>query len=313
MTTVRSSAACPGPLDRRAWLKVGGLSLGALVTGLNPSLARLFAAEAAGPALSKDFSVILFWANGGPSHLETFALKPDAPAEIRGLFKPIQTNVPGVQITELLPTLATMADKFALVRSLRHNRAEHSGGTNRFLTGYPSVAANLNDSEFPDVGSVVARQLEGQARDVPLYVANTKSYGTGPAYLGPAYAPFMPAPNPLSSTGNNTYDPIPLYLTEGSSANLVLSEDGVMTLRRRQALMRSVDALGRRLDRTGPPAAFGEFQRRAVELLAGQRTREAFDLSREEPQTRARYGETHWGKSLLTCRRLVEAGVRFVQ
>ncbi len=319
MTTARPSGPCPGPLDRRVWLKLGGLSLGALASGLNPTLAGLLAAAADGPrrsALSQDFSVILFWANGGPSHLDTFDLKPDAPAEIRGPFRPTPTNVPGVQITELLPTLATMADKFALVRSLHHNRAEHSGGTNRFLTGYPSVAANLNDSEFPDVGSVVTKELEGlggRPRDVPLYVANTKSYGSGPAYLGPAYAPFMPAPNPLSSTGNNTYDPIPLYLTEQSGANLVVTEDGAVTLRRRHALMQTLDGLARRLDRPEPMAALDGFQRRAVELLAGRRTREAFDLAREAPRTRARYGETHWGKSLLTCRRLVEAGVRFVQ
>jgi hypothetical protein len=303
-------------LNRRSWLKIGGLSLGALVSGLNPSLAQILAAESGGQrraAASKDFSVILFWANGGPSHLDTFDLKPAAPAEIRGPFRPIATNVAGMEITELLPTLATMADRFAVVRSLRHERAEHSGGTNRFLTGYPSVAANLNHSEFPDIGSVVAKELQDQARDVPLYVANTKSYGSGPAYLGPAYAPFMPNPNPLSSTGANTYDPIPLYLSEKSGANLVVSEEGAVTLRRRHALMQSLDALPRFLDRSEKQAAFGDYQRRAVELLASRRTREAFDLSREEPRTRARYGETHWGKSLLTCRRLVEAGVRFVQ
>src|SRR5439155_8447796 len=155
--------------------------------------------------------VILFWANGGPSHLDTFDLKPDAPAEIRGPFRPIRTNVPGLHITERLPRLAKLADRFSLVRSLHHNRAEHSGGTNRFLTGYSSVAANLQDSEFPDIGSVVARQLQGQARDVPLYVANTKAYGSGPAYPGPAYAPFMPSPNPITSTGNNVHDPVPLH------------------------------------------------------------------------------------------------------
>ena len=183
------SARCPR-LDRRAWLKLGGLSMGALVSGIEPSLARLFAAEKA----DKDFSVILFWANGGPSHLETFDLKPNAPAEVRGPFKPINTNVPGIQISEQLPRLAKLADKYAIVRSLHHTRGEHSGGTNRFLTGYPSVAANLNDSEFPDVGSIVANRLQGTARGVPLYVANTKAYGSGPAYLGKACAPFMPRP-----------------------------------------------------------------------------------------------------------------------
>src|SRR5262245_62100065 len=138
---------CRGPLDRRTWLKVGGLSLGALVSGLEPSLARLFAAEGASRrSLSRDFSVILFWANGGPSHLDTFDLKPNAPEEIRGPFRPTRTNVPGMDINEHLPTLAKMADKFTLVRSLHHQRGEHSGGTHRLLTGYSSIAANLQDS-----------------------------------------------------------------------------------------------------------------------------------------------------------------------
>ena len=308
-----SDRQLPG-LDRRTWLKVGGLSLGALVSGIEPSLARLFAAEAqSGRQLSSDFSVILFWANGGPSHIDTFDLKPDAPGQIRGPFRPIQTNVPGIAINEHLPRLARIADKFALVRSLHHNRAEHSGGTHRFLTGYPSIAANLQNAEYPDIGSIVARQLEHQATDVPLYVCNTKAYGGGPGYLGPAYAPFMPSPNPISSTGANTYDPVPLYLTEESQANLSLTTDGAMTLRRRAGLVHSLDALASNLDDSDTLVVFDRHQRRAVELLAGPRTRAAFDLSREDPRVRARYGDTDWGKSLLTARRLVEAGVRFVQ
>jgi hypothetical protein len=304
-------------VDRRRWLQIGGLSLGALVSGPGPSLARLFAAEEAAARGRRrpdpHFSVILFWANGGPSHLETFDLKPDAPAEVRGPFRPIRTNVPGIHISEHLPRLARLADKFALVCSLHHDRAEHSGGTHRFLTGYPSVAANLNDAEYPDVGSVVAKELEGRPGEVPVYVGNTKFYGGGPGYLGPGYAPFMPGPNPLSSTGNNTYDPVPLYLTDAARANLALSPGGVLTLRRRRGLLQALDALPRRLDRPGAWDAFGRLQRRAVELLAGRRTREAFDLSREDARVRARYGETDWGKSLLTARRLVEAGARFVQ
>ena len=96
----QNSAHCRGPIDRRSFLKIGGLSLGALSSGLSPDLAGLLAAEAAGEALDKDFSVILFWANGGPSHLETFDMKPEAPAEYRGEFQPIQTNVPGMDICE---------------------------------------------------------------------------------------------------------------------------------------------------------------------------------------------------------------------
>src|SRR5438093_1149494 len=224
MATARRSPPRGRVHDRRGWLKLGGLSLGALVSGLEPNLARLFAAEEAATSgrrsLSRDFSVILFWANGGPSHLDTFDLKPAAPAEIRGPFRPIRTNVTGMHISEHLPRLARMADKFALIRSLHHNRGEHSGGTHRFLTGYPSVAANLQNAEYPDIGSIVAKELEGQAGEVPVYVGNTKFYGGGPGYLGPGYAPFMPDPNPLTSTGANTYDPVPVYLTAESQANL---------------------------------------------------------------------------------------------
>ena len=103
---MRSQLTCPGPLDRRSFLTIGGLSLGALTSGISPNLPQLLASEATGSALSDEFSVILFWANGGPSHLETFDMKPEAPAEYRGEFKPIPTNVPGMEICELLPNLA---------------------------------------------------------------------------------------------------------------------------------------------------------------------------------------------------------------
>jgi len=297
--------------DRRTWLKLGGLSLGSLVAGPDPSLSRLFAAQEAPHPANRDFSVILFWANGGPSHIDTFDLKPNAPSEIRGPFKPIPTNIPGLQINERLPELARLADKFAIVRSLHHNRAEHSGGTHRFLTGYPSLAANLQNAEFPDIGSIVARELNGRC-EVPPYIGNTKFYGGGPGYLGPAYAPFQPAGNPLTSTGANTYDPVPLYLSRETGGALWLGADGALALRRRDDLLKNLDALPRALDRSGLEP-FDRFQRRAVELLAGPRVRDAFDLSHEPERVRQRYGHTDWGKDLLTARRLVEAGVRFVQ
>jgi len=271
------------------------------------------AAEASGGA-GDEFSVILFWANGGPSHIDLFDLKPMAPAEYRGPFRPTQTNVPGIEINELLPRLSKMADKYTLIRSLHHERDEHSGGTHRFLSGYPSKAANLNDAEFPEIGSVVAKHLARRSpAGVPSLVANTKFYGGGPAYLGPTNAPFMPNPNPLSSTGNNIYDPIPLYRTTGAQDNLSITADGVLTVDRRSDLLRTLDQLPRRLDETGTISAVDTFQRQALTLLAGGRMRRAFELEHETQATRDRYGDTHWGKSLLTCRRLIEAGVRFVQ
>jgi hypothetical protein len=313
----RPSVNCLGPIDRRTWMQLGALGFGSLCSGALPGMSQLLAAEQAraaqGKGSSDDFSVILFWANGGPSHFETFDLKPEAPAEIRGPFKPIATNVPGIEICERLPLLARRADKFAILRSLHHQRAEHSGGTHRFLTGYPSVAANLQNAEFPDIGSVVSKKLEKQAGDVPLFVANSKSYGGGPGYLGAGYAPFMPGSDPESGTGNQGYPPVPLYLTENNRPNFALSSEGVLSLRSRYRLLETLDGLARDADDPSTQDAFGAYQRRAVEMLAGPRTREAFDLSREHPATRERYGATHWGKSLLTARRLVEAGVRFVQ
>jgi hypothetical protein len=315
MKTVANSPRCPGPINRRAWLRIGGLNLGALAVGLQPSLGGLLAAgvSRAHPGADRDFSIILFWANGGPSHLDLFDLKPQAPAEIRGPFKPIATNVPGIEITELLPKLARMADKFALVRSLHHERNEHSGGTHRILTGYSSRAANLNDAEFPEIGSIVARELENHERAVPMFVANTKLYGSGPAYLGPAYAPYMPSPNPLTSTGNNTYDPVPIYRTGGGDDSLVIRPEGVLELDRRVRLLGALDELPRRVETNAAMSTFDEIQRQAVAMLSSPRTRRAFDLELESPRTRDRYGATHWGRSLLTCRQLVEAGVRFVQ
>jgi hypothetical protein len=317
--SLRSRHRCSGPQNRRFWMKVGGLSLGALTSGAAPNLASLLAAESASQGrgeVDPDFSVILFWANGGPSHLDLFDLKPQAPTEYRGPFRPIATSVPGIEITEELPLLAGMADRFTLIRSLHHERAEHSGGTNRFLTGHASIAANLADSEFPDIGSVISKRLGNRVPDVPPFMANTKAYGSGPAYLGPAFAPFMPTPNPVSSSGNNTYDPVPIFRTDGESDaadTLNLDEAGVLTLLRRQNLLSALDVLPRAIDQTGTIPAVDTFQRQAVAMLAGTRMRSAFDLSRESDATRQRYGETHFGKSLLTCRRLVEAGARFVQ
>jgi hypothetical protein len=297
-------------MQRREWLRVGGLSLGALAAGVAPSLSRLLAADK--PA--NDFSVILFWANGGPSHLETFDLKPNAPAEYRGLFKPIRTNVPGIDICEHLPLLAKMADKFTLIRSLRHERAEHSGGTHRFLTGHSSVAANLPNSENPEIGSIVARHLEPRQADIPLFVADTQFYGGGPAYLGKQFAPFMPYPNSsISASGNNIYDPIPIYHPDDGRAGLKLSADSALALEERTDLLDQLDRFGRDMQQSGAMDTWDRGRRRAVELLSSRRTRDAFDLSREPESVRRRYGNTHWGKSLLTCRRLVEAGVRFVQ
>ena len=302
---------CPGPLGRRDFLRIGGLSLGALTGGVNLTLPQVLAAEDANSAWSKDFSVILLWAHGGPSHLETFDLKPDAPEEYRGEFKPIRTSVPGMEICEWLPNLARMADQYAIVRSLQHTRNEHSGGTCRFLSGYSPKAANPHDAEFPEIGSVVAKQLEHLQEDVPSFVANTKFYGGGPAYLGSAYTPYMPNANPRTGTGGLTYDPVPLFGVDGGG--LIAKPETIGELRKRNSLLQTFDTFRRQLDRSGSMEAHDKFNRRAIAMLTSSRTAEAFDLSKEPQPLQARYGNTVWGKNLLLARRLVEAGIRFVQ
>lgn len=305
-------------LPRREWLRLGGLQLGALASGLCPSLASLLAAaeSPAGSTLDLDFSVILVWANGGPSHIDLFDLKPHAPREYRGPFRPIATTVPGMEFTELLPRLAQQGERLTLIRSLHHERNEHSGGTHRFLTGYPSIAPNLPRSEYPEIGSVVAREFAERSQGAPPFVANTPFYGGGPAYLGPAYEAFMPSPNYITASGANTYDPVPLYPTPetaAATASLGLDADGVLTIERRRQVLTALDRLPESVDRRGTLGAVDAFRRQALEIIVSGRTRDAFNLDREPDEVRQRYGRTHLGDSLLTCRRLVQAGVRFVQ
>ena len=294
-----SPVTCPGPMSRRSFIKIGGLSLGALAAGSSLHLNDLLRAEEAAPTVDNNFSVILLWAAGGPSHLETFDLKPDAPAEYRGEFRPIHTNVPGIDICELMPRLAQHADKFTILRSLHHNRNEHSGGTARMLSGYASIAANPFQSEFPVIGSMIAKHLEPQARDLPLYVANSSFYGGGPAFLGPAYVPFMFRGDPA----NASY----------SVGDLTVSQAAAAQLHRRSELLNRFDTLRREIDRSETMSALDRFNRRAVEMLTSTRTRQAFDLSKEPDRVRDRYTRTTGGQSLLLARRLVEAGVRFVE
>ena len=290
---------CPGPLSRRGFIKIGALSMGALAGGASLRLNELLATESNTPTVDRDFSVILLWAGGGPSHLDTFDMKPDAPAEYRGDFRPIQTNVSGISITELLPNLAQRANRFSLIRSLHHNRNEHSGGTSRLLSGYASIAANPFKSEYPVLGSVVAKQLENQTRDLPLYVASNMFYGGGPGFLGPAYVPFMYRGNPNSASFG--------------IRELTVPQASISRLRRRHQMLQRFDTLRRDIDRTDSMSALDSFNRRALEMLTSSRTRTAFDLSQEPSRVRDRYGRTTGGQSLLLARRLVEAGVRFVQ
>lgn len=291
--------------SRRALLRAGSLALGGL------TLADLLRARAAGaeraaarsdstpPGSARATSVILLWLEGGPSHLETYDLKPLAPVEFRGEFAPIRTNVPGIELCEHLPRQARIADRFSLVRSITHDVPDHPGAAGRFLTGRRPV--NISDpvSKFPTLDVITAKAREERRAGVPNFVSNVRAVkGGGSAYLGAAYEPFVVAGDPNS----------PDFRID----NLALHPDVAPRLEDRVRLNQTLDTFLRGLDLSGAMQAGDRFQRQALELLTSDRARRAFDLSAEPEPVRERYGRTKWGQSALLARRLVEAGCSFV-
>lgn len=299
MNHVRSTTPapiCPGPVSRRGFLQVGSLLLGGL--GLS-DLLRLRAANAAVGRPQADTSVILVWLEGGASQLETFDLKPQAPAEYRGEFQPIHTVVPGLDICELLPLHAKVADKFTLIRSISHDIADHPGAAGRFLTGRRPL--NISDpvSKFPTIESLVAKAREKLSVGVPNYVSNTRALkGGGSAYLGQACEPFVVDGDPNE----------PDFRVE----NISLDPEIAGRLDDRLKLLDGFDRFRRGLDLSDAMQAGDKFNRMALDLLSSSAARAAFDIGRETGSVRERYGRHEWGQRLLLARRLVEAGCSFV-
>jgi len=255
---------------------------------------------------------------GGPSHLDTFDLKPDAPAEIRGEFQPIATNVPGIEICELLPRLAKLADKFTIIRSLVGFRDDHN--THWCSTGWEShppmdaspIVAGFPPGDWPSLGSVLSRKLGPRVPGVPPAVDLTpidpdarfilRTPPCQPGYLGAAHAGFEV----------NAVD----------RRNIVLSGANLQRLADRRALLGSFDQFRRQVDREGETDGMEEFHRQALALLTSPRLAEALDLSREDQAVRSRYGldrsypGEREGKTLLDqfllARRVIEAGARCV-
>src|SRR5438477_952340 len=186
---------CDG-LNRRSFLQLGVAGLAGL--GL-PQLLRAREESAAKAGGTKNTSVILLWLDGGPSHMDLYDMKPDAPAEYRGLWKPIRTKVPGFDITELYPKQAKITDKFSIVRSLHHDTGDHFAGGHRMLTAKDmGVSGANNEGKFPGIGAIVARQLGSRKPGMPAYVGmpNVHSIGLSPGYfggnfLGSQYNPFQ--------------------------------------------------------------------------------------------------------------------------
>jgi hypothetical protein len=278
-------------LNRRSVLKVGALALGGL------TLPGAMRARAAGKANRK--SVILVWLAGGPSHIDMYDLKPNAPAEVRGEFKPIATNVPGTQIGEHLPMQAQMMDKFSVVRSAYHTNAGHGMGSQWMQTGYQATI-EVNDNIFPSTGSVVAKLKGPNEPGLPAYVNLPRKVSFGnAAYLGASYNPFAPDANP-NEPGFQVKN---LKLPGRVSAE---------RLEARKELVRSIDTIRRDIDAKGDLTGYDTFYRDALEMVTAPKATAAFDVNKEAGKLRDRYGRNDLGQSCLLARRLVEAGVTFV-
>ncbi|MDB5334876.1 MAG: hypothetical protein JWN70_495 [Planctomycetaceae bacterium] len=302
--------------NRREFLRAGVLGAGA-AWGL--SLPQLLRAEAPSAKDRLDTSVIILWMRGGPSHIDMWDMKPDAPAEYRGEFEPVSTKIPGIQLCEHLPKTAACLDQWSIIRSMHHRKedglADHSSGDQICFTGYPS-ARDPSGNISPSVGSIVKRQVQSLNTSMPAYVMVPKMVpGTDAAYLGAAYRPFETIADPGSDAA---FDVPNLRSPEGIS---------VERLGSRKALRTNVDRLRRQLDSSGMMAAMDEFDRQAWEMVTGDRARKAFDFSAEPTSVRERYGifptyrstrvfaggdAPNWGQRVLLARRLVEAGVRLV-
>jgi uncharacterized protein (DUF1501 family) len=285
-------------LTRRRLLQLGGLS--ALGLGL-PELLRA-GAPAAGGGRGPERSCIFIVQYGGASHIDSLDPKPDAPAEVRGPYKAIATSVPGVRVGELLPRLARLADRYCLVRSMSHGNGGHDGGMHVCMTGHSRPAENT-----PYYGSVLAR-LRPSPRNVPPYVwlqnlaGDVQPRYLSGGFLGPAYAPLR-----VGTDLDNPSAPGFRVRAFDPPADVPPAR-----LRGRQRLLAAVEPEGKPLARTAAGAALGRFQERAVELVTGPEARRAFDLGREPPALRDRYGRGPLGQNLLLARRLIEAGVRLV-
>ena len=297
-----ANRSCPGPLSRRDFLRIGSLTLGGL--GL-PKLLGLRAAAAEAGRPTPDTSVIFLWLPGGPPHMEMYDLKPDAPAEYRGDFKPIRTKVPGLDVCELLPLHARAADKFALIRSIAHTYAGHGDGMKHVLTGRDPGSPDNFVTTHPMVGSLVAKCREEVRRGVPNYIAVTDPgrqgidvYGFGAAYLGSSTLPFIFAGDPS--------DP------KFQVPNLAPSPGVAPQLPERLALLRDLDRPPAGRDPADLMTALDVSRGRAVDLLHSAIARKAFDIAAEPAKLRERYGMHAWGQRCLLARRLVEHGASFV-
>ncbi len=296
-------------MDRRGFLRAGALG----ATGL--TLPHLLRSQARAASSSHaDRSVIILWMRGGPSHIDMWDPKPEAPVEYRGEFGTMSTSVPGVFLSDMLPKSAAMMHKWSIIRSLHHHDAGHSAGDQICFTGYNS-GPNPDENVRPSCGAIVAEQLGHLNPALPASVMIPKLVpGTGSAYLGVAHKPFETLADPAS-------------LTPFSVPNFSLADGlDVHRLEDRRGLLRGFDRLEEQLDRSGQMRAIDRFQAQAWDILSSPKAKAAFDLDAEPTAMRERYGMhaafdpkasnrcgcPAWSQRMLLARRLVEAGVRLV-
>ncbi len=298
------------PIKRRGFLQIGVLG------SIGLSLAELLRHEAQGATagVGREKSVIILWMRGGPSHIDMWDPKPDAPIEYRGEFGTSSTKVPGILLSDMLPMCGSVMDKWSIIRSLYHGDAGHSTADQLCFTGYPT-GPNPDENVSPSCGSVVAEQMASRRPDLPAYVMIPRMVpGAGSAYLGVANKPF--------ETGVDPAVPGPFRVPNFSLAE-GLSYDRIGS---RRDLLSSFDRLERQLDASGQMQAMDRFQQQAWNILSSPAARAAFDLDHEPAALRERYGfmpafdpgasnrcgAPAWSQRILLARRLVEAGVRLV-
>jgi hypothetical protein len=281
---------CDG-VSRRDFLHLGALSC------LGLGLADLFRLQslAGNPRANPDLSCILIWLDGGPSHIETFDPKPDAPIEVRGEFKAISTSVDGIQICEHLPRTAKIMREVALIRSLTHELGNHDTGSHYLLTGHRPTPV----VQYPSLGSIVAKET-GVARALPPYIAIPEAVSAaGPGYLPGAFSPFAIGGDPSK----------PDYKVR----DLEPPESvGFERVSRRREMQQTIDDFARHVEENLATASRDAFYEQAYQLLTSPEAKGAFDLSKEPQNVRERYGRRRVGTGCLLARRLVEAGSRFV-
>lgn len=290
-------------MQRRTYLQLGlaGLAGGSFTDLL--ALRQASAANHSGTDKPKS-NCILIWMDGGPTHLETFDLKPEAPIEIRGEFRPIDTNVPGMQICEHMPKLAKIADKYSIIRSVCHNQANHGAGNHYMMTGAPPripVGCGAFVSFHPSLGSVAAYERQAPHGLPGYFSMPSMSRSGGPNFLGAKYAPFVVANDPNQESFRVRDVELPRDLTQDRFQS-------------RRDLRKLVDRLPRYQEAqvSDPVAAYDENVQQGLDLVLTPAAQKAFDIHSEPAALREAYGRNSFGQRALMARRLVEAGVPFV-